>query len=988
MAGRVLVVEGEKGGGKGGGGGGGSRVAQEAANSLRTKNIARIVDLLGEGVNGGLVDGLKSVFLDGTPVLAADGTANFRGIKIQERFGAPDQDPIEGMADAEEEKIVGVEVPKASPVTRAVTDSDVDAVRVKIQFPALLSQNKTNGDINPATVAFKISRRPDGGVFEVVHDVTINDKTNTLQELGYYVRKPDGVTGDWDWQVERVTEDSESSALQNKIQVGSVTWITESNLYYPYSHVIGVEADAEQFGDRIPERSYLVDGLSDLLLPSNYDPVAKTYDGIWDGTFNTGWSDNPAWFYYNVMARKLWGLGRFITPAQLSQLKWDCYDIGQYCDELVPDGYGGTEPRFTINGPISRQEDAIKVLGSISSVFRGLAFWSAGGMMMTSDRPKSAPRLVNQTNVIGGGFERPGIRHRDLVTSVVVGWNNPDDNYKIAFEVVNDHAAIRRHGVKRAQMVAFLTDSRGQARRVGKWVLASQALEPVVFQAGSDLADLRPGDVVKIMDPENIGVRLGGRLRGGTTEQVELDAPFDLELGKVYTLSVRLPDGSVEDRTVTTAAGTVTALDLSAPLSDAPMDGAVWFLYPDDVVPEMARVLTVTEPEEGVFQFECLAYDEDLFAAVDETGDFTPKKTSLIPTGPLPVPSGVKLTEYLYESGPTVAGGASIEWRQAADIRVREAEVQLARPGDSFKPLDVVVAAPLDIRDVSRGQYSVRIRFLDGFGRRGEWGVETKELYGLTAVPGALTNVRVARVAGMLIFGWDQSPDLDVRIGGTIHIRYSATGAGLGTSVRAVDPLPGASVQAMAPLRAGTYYLFAKDSGKRAGPAVAISTDGATVLNYSSVGTVQADPVWVGTKTDTVIDGVYLTLADDGDGVVLAGEYEMAAAIDLGSVKPFRLIADLDVFSSNVGASILDRAGPVVDWGHVLGEQTGETDARVEVALTDDDPAGSPVWSDWVPLSMGEFSARAAKGRLLLSTINATKAIFINQFRLRAEEVA
>ena len=527
----------------------------------------------------------------------------------------------------------------------------------------------------------------------------------------------------------------------------------------------------------------------------------------------------------------------------------------------------------------------------------------------------------------------------------------------------------------------------------------------MVFQGGSDLADLRPGDVVKIMDPEKVGVRLGGRVLSGGTDQVALDAPVTLGTGENYTLSVRLPDGTVEDRAVTTAAGDVSVLDLATPLSAAPMDGAVWLLYSDSIEPEQARILTVTEPEEGVYQFECLAYNASLFDEIDQTGSFTARTESLIPTGPLPVPGDFDVRESLVQSGPTVGAIAELDWRNPSDIRVRRAEVQVKRPDDSFKPVPVVDVPPVILRDVTRGAYQFRVRFIDGLGRRGGWATVSKTLFGLTADPEQLTGLKIQRLGGLAILTWDMTPDLDVRVGGFIHIRHSATGAGLSTSVRAVQPLPGASVSAVVPLRPGTYYVFARDSGGRAGPAATIETDDAEALTFSALGFVEANPTWPGTHDDTVRVGDDLRLVTTGlfseivnfadepsiaslGAPVASGTYTMSVPIDLGLVKDVRITADIEAISLNLDDSFATRPGLFSEWASFTGTPATETEVVAQISTTQDDPSGSPVWSAYTDLTAGDYRARAVLGRLLLQTQDQAQTISVGKFRIDAKEIA
>lgn len=985
------------GGGKSGSSGGG---AEEDDNTLLTRSQARFLELLGEGPIGGLVNGFESMYFGDTPVQASDGTFNFEGITVYERIGEPDQAPIPGFDEVESEVPVGVEVLFGVPVVRTIGDSDVDAVRVKIQFPGLTSTDKENGDLHGATVEFRIERRIDGGGWELVHDISITDKATSVAELGWRVTKPEGATGDWDVRVERVTEDSDDSALNNKISFSAFTQLTEARLYYPYSAMLGIEIDAEQFGSSVPSRKYDVWGHMGVPIPANYDPILRTYSTeIWDGEMTTNWTNNPVWLVYLLLQDKRFGLGHFMSEAALSSLKWDLYEIGKYCDELVSDGRGGVEPRFSANGVIDKQYDAMTLLNSLASVFRGMIYWGAGAVKVGSDRPGEPIRLVNRSNVVGGNFERPGTRLRDKSTVVRVSYNDPDDGYRQAIEVVENAALIRRHGYRAADVSGFLCTSRAQARRVGEWILHSQNLEPVIFQCGRDMLDVRPGDILKISDPEEIGARWGGRIVSATVSEIEIDAPVDLAFGVTYFVQVRLPDGSLVSSELSNDGGPAQFLELVTDFEVAPVAAAAWVMWSDEVEPELVRVLTVTEEDAkgGVYQFDCLTHNPSIYDAVDNGALFEVPKTSLIPVGPLPSVTDLSLEEYLFKNGPSAAGAVTISWLGVRnDPRVSSYLVEVARPNENFKAVGQVRGTSVDLRDVSRGVYRFRVAAVNQTGGRGAWVVIEKDLYGLAAAPATITGLKISKMGGLAVLSWAAHIDLDVLHGGNILIRHSSSGLGVGSSIGVGNPLPGGDTQAVVPLQAGTYYLQARDSGGRLSAVAAeIATDAASVIPYSNLDFVQAEPSWSGVLDGTIAAGddlLTMTVATgnpDPDELSIAlGSYTMAAGLDLGSVKSVRLSAVLSVYGTTGTDLISTRAGVVSDWASFAGEVSGGFDGRVEIRLTNDDPSGSPVWGAWQELLVSEYEMRALEARLILQIDEEDVAVSVQKFQVHADEVA
>ncbi|HXF66197.1 MAG TPA: phage tail protein, partial [Burkholderiales bacterium] len=375
------MIRGAGGGGGGKGGGGGGRTPQEAPDSLRSRAWARVIDVVSEGEIEGLVDGLKSIYLDDTPVINTDGSENFSGVTIATRTGTQAQDYVPGFAAAESEIAVATEVKAATPVVRSVSNTNLSAVRVTVSVPQLTYQDPSTGDISGTSVELAIDLQNAGGGWQEVRRDTISGKTTSRYQRSYRIELP--APGPWDIRVRRITPDSTQSNLQNKTFWDSYTEIIDAKLRYPNTALVALQVDSAQF-NRIPRRGYDIRGLR-VRVPVNYDPDTRSYSGIWDGTWKIAWTDNPAWCFYDLLTNERYGLGAYIDEVQVD--KWALYEIARYCDELVPDGFGGTEPRFTCNLYLQTRQEAFTVLQQMAAIFRGMVWWSQGALTAVADKP-------------------------------------------------------------------------------------------------------------------------------------------------------------------------------------------------------------------------------------------------------------------------------------------------------------------------------------------------------------------------------------------------------------------------------------------------------------------------------------------------------------------------------------------------------------------------------------------------------------------------
>ena len=647
------------GGGKGGGGG---TAPSESPNTLQSKAVARVIDLISEGEIVGLYTGdgaegkdnpLKAVYFDNIPVMDSSGTLNFEGVEMFERVGLPDQDVISAFSEVESEITVNQQVEDASPVLFVVSDDDVDAIRLKMRLPALYEQN-SGGSLVPATLQYKVEVQPSGGSFTEILNDTVTGKNTSPYERQTRIALGALGTFPLTFRVTRVTPDAEAASLQNDLFVNSYTEIQEVQLSYPDSALIAIRVNSELFSGRVPARSFLVRGIK-VQVPSNYFPETRLYnrnvttgaavvDGFgnpvaqsWDGLFYTEWSDNPAWVLYDLLTNARYGLGEFIDAATQVDT-FALYDIAVYCDELVDNGLGNglLEPRYSYNGVINTREDAFDVINAITSTFRGMSYWSAGGVTAVADAPKDPRRLVTRANAVGGRFTYSGTALRAQHSAALVSYNDPVQNYKLTIEVIEDAARREQFGWRELEVVAFATTSRGQAYRLGKWVIDSEKHEAatMTFSSGAELSDLRPGDIIQVADPVKQAVRVGGRIISytpGSPDQVELDAPTVVSIGDTLLITNVL--GGIESLALVPNAvpSTTVELDGVSPVESIQIN-AVYIHRGPLLVPAEWRVLSMRETDEDGWEFSCLQYDATKYARIE--GIRTTATVDFVDSGP------------------------------------------------------------------------------------------------------------------------------------------------------------------------------------------------------------------------------------------------------------------------------------------------------------------------------------------------------------------
>lgn len=678
------------------GGGSKPRPSVEAPDSLQSTAYARILDLVSEGEIVGLKNGKRSVFLNETPLANADGSLNFFGVTLETRNGSQDQTYIPGFPAVENESSVAVELRSDQPWSKAITNLQLSAVRIRLAVSRLAQTNTSNGDTNGYTVRYAIDLSTDGGAFVEVLQAAFSGKTSSKYERSHRVDLPAATAG-WTVRVRRLTPNSTSGAIADTTSVESITDVIDAKLRYPGSAIIGLQFDASQF-QSIPTRSFELQGRI-IRVPSNYDPLTRIYSGVWDGTFKSAWTDNPAWIYYDLLLHQRYGLGHLLNAAQVD--KWELYRIGQYCDQPVSDGKGGTEPRFTCNLYLSVRADALKVLQDLATTFRGMAYWGAGSVMAVADMPEDPVYTYSNANVVDGKFVYGGSAKKTRYSVALVSWNDPADFYRQKVQYVDDPEGIARYGVQQTEITATGCTSQAQAQRIGKWALLTNRLETesVSFAVGLDGTLARPGQIIRVADNDRAGRRIGGRLRSATLDTLVLDADVRAYPGDTVTLI--MPTGKAVSRVIKSVGYPLTwdstgitwdngdiTLDttgfpaevqrvvLEKKLEELPPEQSMWAIDSPTLTAQQFRVLSVAEDfsDDSIkYSISAVKHVPSKFDAIDNGARIERPPVTVIPPSVQLPPTDVRVSnDHFVDQGSTI-NVMTIEWSRPANAIAFEA---------------------------------------------------------------------------------------------------------------------------------------------------------------------------------------------------------------------------------------------------------------------------------------------------------------------------
>lgn len=737
------VIEGRKGGSSS------PSTPTESPDSLQSTSYAKILLALGEGEFGGDLDGTR-IFLDGTPIISADGTENFPGVRWEFRPGTPHQDYIPGMPDVENEITVSTELTSDRDWVRAVTNTQLSAVRLRFSW-AQLQQQQDNGDVVGYRIEYAIDVATDGGAYQEVLRTAVDGKTTTKYERSHRIDLPAATTG-WQVRVRRLTPNSTSNRVADKMVVEAITETIDAKLRYPETALLFIQFDAKQFPN-IPQVSCEPKGRV-IRVPSNYNPETREYTGTWDGTFKTASTNNPAWITYDLMINDRFSIGTRVKAENLALTKWDLYQIGQYCDQLVPDGRGGDgkEPRFLCDVYIQSQEDAWNVLRDIASIYRGSTFWANNGMNALADMPADVKYIFTRANVKDGKFTYASASDKTHYSTCMVSWSDPANGYQDAIEPVAEQSLIRRYGIKQADLTAIGCIRKSEGIRRGKWLLHTNDKDRMVsFTVGLDGKVPLPGWIIAVADEMLAGRPLGGRVSSVDGRNITLDRVSSAAVGE--RLILNLPSGKAEGRTIAAVAGKI--ITVTTAYSEQPVAEAVWAIDASDLALQQYRVTGIKEGDDGVsFDITAVEHDPNKYAKIDTGARIEDSPISVIPPGVQPPPTNVQIGE----SSAVIQGMAvatlRVTWERAESAIAYEAEWR--RDNGNWVPAPRTSTLGFEVSGIYAGRYQARVRAINPSEISSVWAnAPEMVLTGKQGEPPALASfTTVGQVFG-IVLNWE-----------------------------------------------------------------------------------------------------------------------------------------------------------------------------------------------------------------------------------------
>lgn len=778
------------------GGGSKPKTPVEAPDSLQSTNIGKILIAVGEGeFDGEPTD--RDIYLDNTPIMDASGNVNFPGVKWEWRPGSVEQDYIQGIPSIENETTVNVELRSDNPFTRALSNTQLSAVRVRMAWPRLAQQD-SSGNTNGYRIEYAIDIATDGGAYVEAHLGAVDGKTTNGYQRSVRVNLPKATSG-WMLRVRRITPNANSGTIADTMTIAGYTEIIDQKLRYPNTALLYIEFDAQQF-QNIPAVTVKCKAKR-WPVPSNYDPVARTYSGVWDGTFKQAWTNNPAFVTYGVCVEDRFGLGKRIKSWMVD--KWEMYRIAQYCDQRVPNGVGGQEPRFLCDMNLQGRAEAWTLLRDLSAIYRGMVYWAHGSLFMQADMPRAQDidYVFTRANVIDGEFVYGGAERNTHYSRALVSYDNPANNYDTDVIPVTDNALQRRYRDRPIEISAIGCTRASEAQRRGKWALLSNSQDrTVTFKTGMEGRIPLPGYVIPVADELVAGRPNGGRISATAGRVVTLDRDTPIKAGD--RLFLNLPNGTAQARTVQSVAG--RAVTVTTAYGVQPEPELQWAIDYDDLAVQLFRVLKTTRTQEGEYEITALEFNPSKFAAIDTGAKLDERPISVIPVTTVQPPASVTLSSaHMIDQGiavstmtiawPAVEGAVAydVEWRKDNGNWVR-----LQRTG----------ATSVDVVGIYAGAYLARVRAVSSFDITSIWKSSTlTQLNGKEGLPPSVTFLDTESLLfGIGIkWGFPAGAEDSQRT----ELWYSE-GADLGQATKLADLAYPQNEYVMQGLRAGQRFYF------------------------------------------------------------------------------------------------------------------------------------------------------------------------------------
>ena len=1010
-------------------------------DTLHSKQFATFLDLISEGeIEGfaspskeGLTKGttaytnasLKDVFLNNTPVLKATASSsspatndfNFQNISFASRFGTSSQTKIPGIETSQSITPVGVTVTVASPVTRQVTDTNVDAIKVSITFPQL-QKATSEGDLLGSSVQLKIAVQYNSGGFTDAITDTITGRTADAYQKDYRVN----ITGSFpvDIRVIRVTADSTDTSLIDAFQFTSLTEIVDEAFTYDNSAYNSIRLDSQLFSS-IPARKFRIRGIK-VRIPGagasgSGTPTVDTATGrivyptgyIFNGVMGAATYTNcPAMCLLDLLTNTRYGFGDHITDSSLDLFSF--VNASKFANTLVDDGRGGEEARFSCNVNIQNSSEAFDLINELAGVMRCMPIWSAGTITMTQDKPTDASYLFNLANVGEAGFSYSGSSLKTRSSVVSVSYFNMDSQ-EVDFEVVEDSTLISKIGTVVKQVKAFACTSRGQAARLGRAILFSEANETEIctFTTSIDSgAVVRPGAVIEINDPVRAGVRRGGRLKSVTSTTVvtvddttATDFAVDASGNPVgdATLSVVLPDGTVESKTISSVSnGTVT---VSSAFSQIPNVNTVWLIQNSTVQAQLFRVINVEEQDGINYAITALSYVNEKYAFIEDGSVLPARDVTKLDELTNP-PVGLVAVEKIIPINNQAVSKLIISWQPIVGV----IEYQVNYRFENGNYVSERVSRPdFEILNSQKGTYEIQIFSYNVQGQLSATSTDlTFEAVGKTALPQDVTNLLVEPVSDQFIrLRFDKATDIDVTHGGNVVVRHSNLTDGTGTFTNSVDiipALPGNVSETLVPAVDGEYILKFRDDGGRlsSGEAsvVVANPDPLPKLLVLNDREDTDSPPFAGTKSNTFffnsVNGLVLGADSSFSNTTAGGTYDFADILDLGIAQPLRLTRHFVTQGFYPNDLIDDRTANIDTWTDFDGTTAFDVNAKLLVAVTTAAPSNGSSYQDsdftnktFNTFANGTYVGRGFKFRCELESQDPAQSIEIDQLGYKAQ---
>ncbi|BEN06008.1 TipJ family phage tail tip protein [Serratia marcescens] len=781
------------------GGGGSPHTPVEQADDLLSVAKLKMVIALSEGeIQGDLT--AQQIFLNNTPLADDAGNYNFSNVKWEYRKGTQDQTYIQGMPEIDNEISANIEVKAASPWVRQFSNLTIDAVRIKLSLP-IQYQYKDNGDMVGTVTQYAIDLSTDGSAYQTVVDGKFDGKTTSDYQRDHRIDLPRATSG-WSIRVRRITPDSTSSKLINAFKVFSFAEVIDSKMRYPNTALLYIELDSSQFNGSVPKTTCKPKGKL-IRVPDNYNPVTRTYSGTWTGNFKLAYSNNPAWIFYDLVLDEIYGMGGRVDASMID--KWQLYSIAAYCDEMVSNGAGGKEPRFTCNVFIQNQQDAYTVLRDLAAVFRGITFWGNDQIYVNADVPQSDVDYVyHVSNVVDGVFTYAGGSYKNRFSSCQVSWSDPLNHYSDTIEGVYDSELVERYRVNQMQLTAIGCTSQSEAHRRGRWAILSNAKDgSISFNVGLDGYIPLPAEIIGVADPFRAGRENGGRISQVGGRNITVDRPANYAVGD--RLVVNLPDGTAQGRTISAISADKMTLTVSTAYRQTPVPGAVWCIDSDKLAIQYFRVTSISANDDGTFTIAGVQHDPNKYRYIDDGVRIDPPPISVTPPNVMPAPKGIAITEVDHQAQGLTVASMQVTWE-----RVEGAIDYLAQwrkdKGD-WVNIGRTSAQGFTVQGIYAGVYDVRVRAVNAVDVSSPWGyADSTTLSGKVGKPGTPVNLMAS---DNVVWAIDITWGFPSGAGDTAYteIEQATTADGQNPLLLANVPYPGVSYQ-HGPMPAGVRRWY------------------------------------------------------------------------------------------------------------------------------------------------------------------------------------